>query len=137
MNDADAIALGNEYRVSYYEQFARMDPSLKVAGSTVPRIKGDELVQAMTENIAAARANRDAIKARMERATADGLFDAEALEATTAALPRKMWLEAIQVQHGDKIRCVAELKHWRDYFVWATRLRDRDLPQREPGADDE
>lgn len=137
MKDEEALGLANEYRTSYYDQFARMDTRNRIAGSRVPKVTGDALVQAMIENVEEARGRRDAIKARMERATADGLFDLEALEATKAEKPRKMWLEAIQVQHGDKIRCVAELKHWREYLQWATRLRDAALPSREPGADDE
>jgi hypothetical protein len=133
VNDADAIALGNTYRVSYYEQFAHVDPRNKVAGSSVPRVSGADLVRVMTENVDAARMNRDSIKARMEKATLDGLFDTEALDATTAEQPRKIWLEAIQAQYGDKIRCLAELTHWRSYLRWAMSL----IPEREMGDHDD
>jgi hypothetical protein len=135
VNDADAIGLANQYRVSSYDR--DFDPANKTSGRDVQRVKGAELVRAMEENVEQARAMRDEVKTRWERAEHGGLFDDAALEATTDGAARKAWLYAQQSMRGDRIRCVAELRHWREYLGWAMRKAAREMPSREVGADDD
>jgi hypothetical protein len=135
MNDADALVMATRYRTSIYD--VKVDPSKAVKGHAVPKVKGAELVAAMEENVEQAKARRDSIKIRFEEATRDGLFEIEALEATSNGRARIAWVDAIQTQHGDKIRCLAELHHWREYLGWAMRKAAGEGPQREAGSDDD
>ena len=135
MRDEDALAMAIQYRKSLYDM--REDPTRMTRGTRVPKVTGAELVAAMEENVEQARAWRDRVKDRMDQATRDGLFDVDAMEATKGEKARLAWLEAIQVMHGDKVRCVAELNHWRGYLAWAMRKAAREMPSREPGSDDE
>jgi hypothetical protein len=135
MNDADAIALTNRYRVSIYDR--RFDPRNKTSGADVPRVTGAELVAAMEESVRQAVAMRDEVKNRWESAKRDGLFDAGALEATKDPDIHGGWLLAQHSMQGDRDRCIAELRHWREYLGWAIRKAAAEGPQREPGEDDD
>lgn len=115
MNDAEALNLITRYGTSWYADVDHIDPS-RVGGKRVPQV---DLVAAMRENIEEAKFNRDGIRKRYEKAQREGLFDLAALETVRDKKIREQWLAAIEVQQGDRVRCVSELKHWREYMGWA------------------
>lgn len=145
MNDADARNMIARYAVSWYGDVDRIPIERVISGSRVERVHGGPLVVVMQENVEQAKKNRDGIRDRYEEAQRDGLFDVEILEAAGKGV-RGAWLEAIDVQQSDKARCVAELRHWREYLAWAMSQDKRPAPppapdsrlppEREVGEDD-
>lgn len=115
MNDIDARQLVQRYGVSWYADVDRI-PIDRVG---VARPNASTLVQSMEANVDEAKDNRDGIRARYEHAQRDGLFDIDTLDTIRDKKLRAAWLAAIEVQQGDKVRCIGELKHWREYLGWA------------------
>lgn len=154
MNDREARELVERYAVSWYVDVDRIDAAKVYRGDKPPVLTGAALAEAMQENVDEAIGHLDGIRARYQRAERDGLFDVDALKASGKAM-RETWLEAIEVQQGDKTRAAVELAHWREYHAWALQaarssteaagggslstqgVADRRLPpEREPGSDD-
>lgn len=106
------------YTVSWYSDIDRIPAERCSPRPKDEHIKGRELVKAMWENVQEAIDNRDGIKARYERAQREGLFDIKRAEDVSHEL-REKWLAAVEVMKGDKVRCISELKHWREYLAWA------------------
>lgn len=115
MTDADAIGIATQYDVSFYTD---VDHILAHKTGVAPRPSGNSIVDSMRANVEEAVTNRDAIRRRYEDADRDGLFNLESI-GSLGKTARAKWLGAITTQHGDRDRCIAELKHWRGYLGWA------------------
>ncbi len=123
MTDADALALIERYKVSWYNDVDHINPDRICHPDDAPprMVPAHELVVSMRENIDEAIFNRDGIRRRYEQAQRDGLFDIAALKTIKDDDIREAWIMAIDTQRGDKGRCIAELKHWRSYLGLAMR----------------
>jgi len=117
--------IAQRYSVSWYNTIDHVPEERCVDGSSVPVAEGDEVLACLQENIDEAIFNRDGIRDRYERAERDGLFDLKrAKDVDEEAL--KAWLAAVDIMKGDKGRCIAELRHWREYLELA---RSGQLPR--------
>jgi hypothetical protein len=145
MTDAEAKNMIARYAVSWYGDVDRIPIERVTSSHGIAHARTTPLVEAMQENIEQAKKNRDGIRARYEEAQLDGLFDVDMLEAAGKKV-RGDWIEAIDVQRGDRARCIAELRHWREYLVWAMSQEKQPAPpiapdsrlpvEREVGEDD-
>lgn len=131
MTDTDARAMLRKYSTSAYWTEGGIDLARHVPPPTPA-----DLVAGMQINVEQARRMRDRIKARFEEAEQDGLFDTDALDSVSDRV-KNVWVGAIDMMAGDKVRCIAELNHWREYFSWAMKETRGKLEEREPGSDDE
>lgn len=117
--DAEMVDLIERYYlVSWYADVDRVPAERVVSSKGIVPAEGHELVACMRANVDEAIFNRDGIKARYERAQRDGLFDMKRVEDVSAETQEK-WLAAVEMMKGDRARCIAELKHWREYTQWA------------------
>ncbi len=125
MNIADAEQLIQRYATSYYSEPGGACSAAEVRQAKEELRAAGALLSAMEENIAEAKLNYDAVRSRYLRALRDGLFDADMLETMNGKSTRKTheaWRDAMEVQNGDKVRAISELRHWREYWTWAKRV---------------
>lgn len=119
MTNADALDLIERYGKSWYNDVDHIDPRKIVDGGSVPIAEDEERLACLRENVDEAIWNRDGIRKRYEAAQRDGLFDLAALKTIQDKDIRGAWVMAIDTQRGDKGRCIAELRHWREYLAMA------------------
>lgn len=131
MNDTDARTMLKKYSTSAFFR----EGGIALATRTPPPAAA-ELVAGMVTNVEAAKLMRDKVKVRFEDAERDGLFDTDMLDSVGERV-KVIWVGAIEMMHGDKVRAIAELRHWREYYSWAAETTRGKLEEREPGADDE
>lgn len=129
MTDSDARSILVKYSTSSFFT----DGGIPLATRTEPPTPA-ELVAGMAANVAAAKLMRDKVRHRFESAEADGLFDMDAL-ATVSDRAKAAWVGAIDVMEGDRVRAVAELCHWREYYDWAVQKVRGAAGEREPGEE--
>ena len=114
-------------------------------GSDVPRVSGEELVQAMRTNVAEALANLAKARTNLHRLRLAGnvVFDerSERLRPQIIGEGKRKRLDPFgDVGISDWLRAVAEVAHWQEYLEWAKGQRDAApgaVREREPGEDDE
>jgi hypothetical protein len=131
VTDGDARTMLKKYSTSAY--FTEGGIAL---ARHVPPPTPAELVAGMVTNVDAAKRMRDRVRDRFEAAEADGLFDTDALDSVSDRV-KNVWISTIDNMHGDKVRCLGELRHWREYYTWAVRITKDKIESREPGSDDE
>lgn len=135
MTDNEAERMAERYGVSWYADIDHVDAVRICPKDRLPVARTAALadvVGCMRENVEEAVWNRDGVRKRYEDAQRDGLFDLEALETVRSRDIRETWLAAIEVQKGDRGRCVAELKHWRQYLGLALK---GELPTQKKSAE--
>lgn len=132
MTDTDARALLAKYSTSLYFR----EGGLALASVRPPKPTPDELVAGQAANVEEAKQMRDRVRARFHEAHEDGIFDTDMIESVGPRVQEK-WMEAIDVLQGDRVRCIAELRHWREYYAWAIKVTRGKLKEREPGEDDD
>ena len=124
MTDHEAIRMAERYGVSWYADIDRIDPSRICPRTQIQparRAGASDVVGCLQENVDEAIWNRDGVRKRYEEAQREGLFDLEALQSVRGREAREAWLAAIDTQNGDRARCVAELRHWREYLGLAMK----------------
>lgn len=134
MTDKEIQSLTSRYQHSMFVAFTPREDI--VDGRTVPVPRGDELVAVMEQNIRTAEGALRNAKVRHERAREDGLFDPEIFKIAPKKLREALFNSAMTVR-GDLQRAISEVAHWQEYVQWAWKQKQRALPQREPGEDDE
>lgn len=97
-------------------------------GSDVPVVAGDELVQAMRENLAEAIRMKDTARVNLLRAKTNGLVlvdeKTEMLRPMTRGEGKKKYADPQgDVAISDWVRSVAEVAHWTEYLDWAKAKR--------------